>query len=150
MKLCTKVAGKGAERDAASKRNLYVELMNRNSYFIPFVVETNGPSYTEGINLINRLGKMIALKNSELQSTFFLKQRINLAIKGGNASLIIGTMGDSERSDEEKAFLYVAFMLQEFTRMHVEASDELFTKSKMSNTRISIYDMGHQDSKLTY
>lgn len=101
LKTCTNKAGNGAINAAKRKTTKYESLTRQNYEFIPFAVETMGPWCTEAIQFINKLGHMISLKNCEPRSTFYLKQRISIAIQRGNASSIMGSIFKSTDEEDE-------------------------------------------------
>ena len=59
--------------------------------FIPIAIETTGVWGSDGLNLVEELGRRIAIVLLEPRSTSFLRQRISLAIQRGNTYCIQAT-----------------------------------------------------------
>ena len=59
-------------------------------HFVPVGIETYGAYGPQAIKLINQIGKKIQEATGEKQSTFYLKQKISIAIQKGNAVCVRG------------------------------------------------------------
>ena len=68
-------------------------------------IETFGAWGPEGHKLIKEIGKKLKEVTSEQRSTFFLTQRISMAIQRGNSSSVQGTVPSTEGLDEIFEFL---------------------------------------------
>ena len=64
-------------------------------FFTPIGIETFGSWGTRGHKLIKDIGKKLKESSGENRSTFFLTQRISMAIQRGNASCILNTVPPS-------------------------------------------------------
>ena len=65
-------------------------------------METFGSWGLQGHNLIKDIGKKLCDITGDRRSTFFLFQRISMAIQRGNAASVLRTVGSS--SDLEEIF----------------------------------------------
>ena len=59
-------------------------------HFVPVGVETYGAYGPQGIKLVKQIGKKIQDATGEKLSTFYLFQRISIAIQKGNAHCVTG------------------------------------------------------------
>ena len=73
---------------------LYEELTN-DYIFTPIAVETFGSWGSLGHNLIKEIGQRLCNITGDKRSTFYLFQRISMAIQRGNAASAIGTVSFS-------------------------------------------------------
>lgn len=78
LQFSSRQAGRAADDKAKRKTKKYESLMNQNYHFIPFAVETMGPSGQEAIGFFNDLCKLIARKTYEQRSKSFLQQRLSM------------------------------------------------------------------------
>ena len=67
---------------------------------MPVGLETFGSWGPEGHKLIKDIGKKLKEVTGEPRSTFFLTQRISMAIQRGNSSIVQGTVPSTEGLDE--------------------------------------------------
>ena len=67
-----------------------------NYHFVPVATETYGAWGPQGLKLIKEIGKKIREVTHEKRSTFFLIQRILIAIQRGNAACLLGTAPTGE------------------------------------------------------
>ena len=67
---------------------------------MPVGLETFGSWGPEGHKLIKDIGKKLKEVTGEPRSTFFLTQRISMAIQRGNSSSVQGTVLSVEGLDE--------------------------------------------------
>ena len=70
--------------------NIYIEL-SWDYLFIPVGIETFGSWGDMGHKLIKDIGKKLKEVSGELRSTFYLTQKISVALQRGNASCVLGT-----------------------------------------------------------
>jgi Reverse transcriptase (RNA-dependent DNA polymerase) len=83
-------AGAAATTAEAAKRVKYADIMATID-FTPVAIETSGAWGSEGLALVNELGRRAAALNLEPRSTAFLRQRLSLAIQRGNAYCVLAT-----------------------------------------------------------
>ena len=67
---------------------------------VPIAVETLGSWGPEGLHFIKSIGKKIQDITGEKRATFYLFQRISVAIQRGNAASILGTAKPGQKLDE--------------------------------------------------
>jgi hypothetical protein len=60
--------------------------------FAPVAIETLGAWGPGAIDLIKDLGRRIATTTGENRSTFFFRQRLDIAVQRGNAVAVRGTV----------------------------------------------------------
>ena len=101
---CSKYPGAAAEKLESNKFTTYRELLD-NYYFVPVGIETFGAWGPEGHKLIKEIGKKLKEVTGEQRSTFFLTQRISMAIQRGNSSSVQGTVPSTEGWDEIFEFM---------------------------------------------
>ena len=101
---CSKYPGSAAEKLENEKFTTYSELLN-DYCFVPVGIETFGAWGPEGHKLIKDIGKKLKEVTGEQRSTFFLTQRISMAIQRGNSSSVQGTVPSTEGLDEIFEFL---------------------------------------------
>ena len=101
---CSKNPGAAAEFREKEKISHYKDLSN-NYCFVPVGVESFGSWGTEGRKLVKAIGRKVMEVTGEKRSTFFLFQRISMAIQRGNASMIVGTVPRSEGLNEIFEFI---------------------------------------------
>ena len=95
----SKSPGKATERSEKAKMVLYEDLC-KDFIFTPIAVETFGSWGQDGLSLIKEIGRKICNTTGEKRSSFYLFQRISIAIQRGNAASVIGTAGSSSKLDE--------------------------------------------------
>ena len=95
----SKSPGKAAERAEKSKLVLYEELC-KDFIFTPIAVETLGTWGQLGLSLIKEIGRKLCNVTGERRSSFYLFQRISIAIQRDNATSVIGTVGSTSKLDE--------------------------------------------------
>ena len=76
------------------KREKYFSL-GPNYHFVPFGVETLGSWGDDVKDLPAQIGKRIAERTGEPRSLEFLRQRMGIEIKRGNAISVAGTLPQS-------------------------------------------------------
>ena len=92
-----KKASKEAGSAAAGREDKKVEKYSNLSefyHFVPVGVETYGAYGPQGIKLVKQIGKKIQDATGEKLSTFYLFQRISIAIQKGNAHCVTGCVKD--------------------------------------------------------
>ena len=78
------VVGQAAAIAENAKRNKYPDLVRRYQ-FEPVAIETSGVFRPTTKSIVLEIGKLISEKTGEKRETFWLKQRLNIAILKGNA-----------------------------------------------------------------
>merc|ERR1739838_614258 len=63
-------------------------------HFVPVGIETYGAYGPQGLKLVKQIGKKIQDANGEKLSTFYLFQRISIAIQRGNTQCVQGCVKD--------------------------------------------------------
>jgi hypothetical protein len=91
------VTGLGEVANEAERKNTekYAELATRYQ-FIPIVIETLGLIGAEATSFLQELGRSIVAVTLEMRSMSFFWQRLNVAVRRGNAACIAGTEHWSE------------------------------------------------------
>ena len=95
----SKRAGEAAEKAERAKLAKYEEIQ-KDFHMVPIAVETFGAWGLEGLHLIKCIGKKIEELTGEKRSTFYLFQRISVAIQRGNAASVLGTAKTESKLDE--------------------------------------------------
>ena len=88
VKKASTVVGSAAATREDKKVIKYSELSD--FHFVPVGIETYGAYGPQAIKLITEIGKKIQEATGEKLSTFYLKQRISMAIQKGNAVCVRG------------------------------------------------------------
>lgn len=91
VKSTSTTPGAAASQAEAHKNKLYAEF-SQNYHFIPIAIETSGVWGPIGLKFIHELGRRIKANTGEPRSTFYLIQRISLAIQRGNSASILGAI----------------------------------------------------------
>ena len=78
---------------------MYQEL-SKDYIFTPIAVETFGSWGKQGHNLIRDIGQKLCDITGDKRSTFFLFQRISMAVQRGNATSILGTVSSTSNLEE--------------------------------------------------
>ena len=94
VKKCSKSPSAAANTRENEKISKYRNLA-RDYLFIPIGIETYGAWGTLGHKLIKDIGKKLKEATGESRSTFFLTQRISMAVQRGNSSCILNTVPPS-------------------------------------------------------
>ena len=85
-------AGAAAAAAESLKRTKYAELVASGSYiFSPIAIETLGVWGPAASAICDEIGGRTSQLTGDPRATFFLKQRLSLAIQRGNAASVIGT-----------------------------------------------------------
>jgi len=92
-------AGAAAASAARLKHRKYEEL-SRTHVFVPVAVETLGAWDQEGLNWVVELGRRITKATGDVRETFFLLQRLSVAVQKGNAASIRGTLPIHDLEEE--------------------------------------------------
>ena len=95
----SKRSGEAAARAEREKSDLYQEL-KKEYMFVPVAIETMGAWGQMGLKFFKEVGSKIQDVTREKKSSFYLFQRISIAIQRGNAACIPGTSGPSVKLDE--------------------------------------------------
>merc|ERR1712004_642034 len=88
-----------AEKAEKGKLALYDELTKDYS-FILIAVETFGSWGSQGHSLVKEIGQKLCDITGDKKSTFYLFQRISMAVQRGNAASVLGTVSSSSDLDE--------------------------------------------------
>ena len=92
--------GTTATEAEARKIKKYCELINNGYLFQPLVLEVQG-SLVESIEIfITRLCKMLCRSHDDERDGSFLKQRISITLRIGNASCVLGTVSARDAFEE--------------------------------------------------
>src|SRR6267154_2302892 len=94
----SQVAGAASASAARLKSNKYAELLQTH-IFVPVAIETMGTWNQDGLDWVKEIGRRITRVTRDPRETFFLLQRISVAIQKGNAPSVLGTkphLGDEE------------------------------------------------------
>ena len=79
---------------------LVYEELSKDFIFTPIAIETLGSWGQEGHSLIKEIGRKIRDITGEKRSTFYLFQRISIAVQIGNAASVMGTVGSKSKLEE--------------------------------------------------
>ena len=92
---CSKSPSSAADTRETSKKLKYKSLAE-DYHFTPIAIETFGAWGTESHKIIKEIGKKVMETTGEKRSTFYLTQRISIALMRGNAACILGTVPPTE------------------------------------------------------
>ena len=81
------------------KHNKYKELKD-NYVFTPIAMETFGSWGPESLKFIKEVGSRIQESTGEKRSTSYLIQSLSMTVQRGNASSIMGTVGETKKLEE--------------------------------------------------
>jgi len=99
LKLTSESPGSAADKAEKAKNALYEELTS-DYIFTPIAVETMGSWVKESHSFIKEIGSKLGDITGNKKSTFYLFQRISMAIQRGNAASVLGTIGSSSQLEE--------------------------------------------------
>ena len=99
ISLTSETPGAAAEKAEKAKIALYEEL-TLDYEFSPIAIETFGSWGQNGHSLVKEIGQKLCDITGEKRSTFYLFQRISMAVQRGNATSILGTVSSSSNLDE--------------------------------------------------
>src|SRR6267154_2315242 len=68
--------------------------LTQTHIFVPVAVETLGAWCQEGLNWLEEIGRRVSRVTGDLRETFFLFQRLSVAVQKGNAASVRGTLPD--------------------------------------------------------
>ena len=88
-----------AVRAEKAKFALFEELA-KDYMFVPIAVETFGSWGQIGRNLVKDIGQKLCDITGDKRSTFYLFQRISMAVQRGNAASVLGTVSSSSNLEE--------------------------------------------------
>ena len=89
-------AGSAAIMAEGRKRSKYSQLASSGLYsFVPIAIETLGAWGPAAIEICSEIGGRISRCTGDVRSSFFLRQRLDIAIQKGNAASVLGTIHDS-------------------------------------------------------
>ena len=91
--------GTAAEKAEKAKILLYQEL-SKNYNFTPIAMETFGSWGKQGHNLVKEIGQKLCNITGDKRSTFYLCQRISMAVQRENSASVLGTVSSSSKLDE--------------------------------------------------
>ena len=63
-------------------------------------IKTFGSIGAHGNKLIQEIGNMLIEKSGEKRSTFYLYQRLSMAVQRGNVASVLGTIGQQDQLNE--------------------------------------------------
>jgi len=95
----TSLQAGGAAASAARLKNVKYEEFARTYTFVPVAVETLGAWDAVGLGMMMDLGRRLTARTGDQRETFFLLQRLSVAIQKGNAASVLGTL---PKEDEEE------------------------------------------------
>ena len=75
-------------------------IKNRGYVFAPVAFEIQGGCGPQTLKFLKTLGRKLNETTQEPKSSFYMKQRISIAIQVGNAAAVLGTLGDSDALSE--------------------------------------------------
>ena len=98
-------SGTASQFSAASeaenhKTSKYADLINRGYIFAPVAFEIQGGCGPQTLKFLKTLGRKLNKTTQEPKSSFYMKQRISIAIQVGNAASVLGTLRDSDALSE--------------------------------------------------
>ena len=67
------------------------ENLTDNYHFVPICAETLGLWGPQGLALIKMIGKKLSAATGDPRSTFYLFQKLTMAVQRGNSQSILGT-----------------------------------------------------------
>jgi hypothetical protein len=88
-------AGAAAEHASSLKFQKYSAL-SATHIVVPIAVDTLGTWCVEGLYFVRELGRRTALITNDTRETFFLLQRLSVAVQRGNAASCVGSLPPSE------------------------------------------------------
>jgi len=88
----------GAAASASRLKMIKYGDFARTYTFVPVAVETLGAWDVVGLDMMKELGRRLSARTGDQRETFFLFQRLSVAIQKGNAASVLGTLpkGDEE------------------------------------------------------
>ena len=86
--MASRDAGSVANEAEKRKRSKYTDLLH-HYHFIPIAVETLGPFGQAAREFILKIGRLVAEVTLDPLSSFYLRQRISVAVQCGNATAIV-------------------------------------------------------------
>jgi len=95
----SKLAG-GAASSAARLKTIKYGDLAASYTFVPVAVETLGAWDIDGLDLIREIGRKLTVRTGDSRETFFLFQRLSVAIQKGNAASVLGTLPKGNDDDE--------------------------------------------------
>ena len=99
------ISARGAADIREAQKCSKYKTLAEDYLFVPIGIETFGAWGFEGHRILKEIGKKVMETTGEKRSTFFLSQRISIAIQRGNASCILGTVPPTEGLEEVFDFL---------------------------------------------
>ena len=91
--------GTAAEKAEKAKISLYQELA-KDYNSTPIALETFGSWGQQGHNLVKEIGQKLCNITGDKRSTFYLFQRISMAVQRGNSASVLGTVSTSNNLEE--------------------------------------------------
>ena len=104
VKKCSVSPSAAANSREATKKSKYKSLAV-DYLFTPIAIETFGAWGFESHKIIKEIGKKVMETTGEKKSTFYLTQKISIAIQRGNSSCILGTVPPTEGLEEIFEFM---------------------------------------------
>ena len=84
VKHSVKEPGRAAEIRESHKEKIYENLTD-NYHFVPICAETLGSWGPQGLAFINTIGKKLSAATGDPRSTFYLFQKLTMAVQRGNS-----------------------------------------------------------------
>ena len=112
VKKASKEVGSAAAGREEKKVEKYSNLSD-HFHFVPIGIETYGAYGPQGLKLVKQIGKKIQDATGEKLSTFYLFQRISIAIQRGNSQCVQGCVKDRSSG------------LEGLFNFHVQEAEEL-------------------------
>jgi len=94
-----RAVGSAAGVAETQKITKYQEIAIKHT-FVPLAFETLGAWGEHAINFTAELGRRLSLVSGDVRETFFLRQRLSIAIQRGNAIACLGTLPQKQQSSD--------------------------------------------------
>ena len=96
----TSITPGAAAKEAEQRKFKKYEDLAAQGIFVPIAIETSGVWGKEGRHMIQKIGSKISNLTSEARSTYYLMQRISIAVQRGNVASILGTFPSGKELNE--------------------------------------------------
>src|SRR6267154_2736094 len=97
----TKLSAVAAAASAAQLKSRKYDELTRTHIFVPVAVETLGAWCQEGHSWLEEIGRRVSRVTGDQRETFFLFQRLSVAVQKGNAASVRGTLPVQKLEDDE-------------------------------------------------
>ena len=85
------ISGAAAEHAADQKTIKYRAILPTH-HFVPIAIESLGAWNAEGLSFVRELGRRITLVTGDVRESFFLLQRLSVAVQIGNSVSVLGSL----------------------------------------------------------